>query len=264
MKTRVYVIALLVVSATMLILSTNGTFVSAQPCTATLSYPITPVEYNNENVQMAIPISASCSTNYGNQLYATGSAYDATSNTSLGTASTVLSSVNGGSEFNGQMTFNLLPASPSDSIQISVTIYNSQGGSPITATGETVQLGNGVQQSGTEQTVTTTVTEGQYPAYNPYPTAYPSPYQPNQSQYYPYQSQYYPYPSQYQPQFQGVQVSQTHYWSQFMVGNRYNRQLFDYIVIIAILGAVIIATTGLVLIARRQPRWVQPPQPLPR
>lgn len=258
MKARVYVIALLVVSATMLILSTNGSFVLAQPCTATLSYPVTPVEYNNQNVQMVIPISASCSTPYGNQLYATGSAYDSTSNTGLGTASTVLSSINGGTEFNGQLTFNLLPSSPSDSIQISVTVYNSQGGSPITATGETVQLGNGVQPSGIQQTVTTTVTEGQYPAYNPYPTAYPSPYQPNQSQYYPYQS---PYPSQYQPQIQG---SQTPYWSQYLGGNRYNRQLFDYIVIIAILGAVIIATTGLVLIARRQPRWAPPPQPLPR
>jgi len=261
MKARVYVIALLVVSATMLILSTNGSFVLAQPCTATLSYPVTPVEYNSQNVQIVIPISASCSTNYGNQLYATGSAYDSTSNTGLGTASTVLSSVNGGTEFNGQMTFNLLPASPSDSIQISVTISNSQGGSPITATGETVQLGNGVQPSGVQQTVTTTVTEGQY---NPYPTAYPSPYQPNQSQSYPYQSQYSPYPSQYQPQFQSYPGSQTHDWSQFIGGNRYNRRLFDYIVVIAILGAVIIATTGLVLIARRQPRWVQPPQPLPR
>lgn len=248
MKTRVHVIALLAISATMLILSASSSFVFADPCTATLSYPVIPVQYANSNVPIVVPISASCTTYYGSQLYATGSAYDATSNTGLGSASTVLSSVNGGTEFNGQIGFNLPPTSQGDSVQISVSIYSSQYGSLITGTSETIQVGAGVQQ-----TTTTTVTEGQYPYYNPYPTAYPSPYQPNQSQYYQYQ---------YQPQYQGHHSPQTHYLSQILAQSPYNTNLLDYVVIIAIIAAVIIATAGLVLVARRQqPTWSPVPPP---
>ena len=251
MKPRVYVIALLAISATMLILSTNSTFVFADPCTATLSYPVIPVQYSNSNVPIVVPISASCTTYYGSQLYATGSAYDTTSNTGLGSASTILSSVNGGTEFNGQLGFNLPPTSPSDSVQISVSIYSSQYGNPITATSETVQLGAEVQQA-QQITTTTTVTENQNQAYSPYPTAYPSPQQPNQSQNY-----------QFQPQYQNHH--QTHYFSQVLAQKSNNTNLFDYIVIIAIIATVIIATAGLVLVARRQqPTWYPTMPPPPR
>jgi hypothetical protein len=246
MKTRVYVIVLLAISATLLIVSSGSTFVLADPCTATLSYPLIPAQYGNSNVPIVVPILASCTTSYGGQLYATGSAYDVTSNTGLGSASTVLSSVSGATEFNGQLGFNVPPTSPGDSVQISVSIYSSQYGSLITETSETVQLGTGVQQ-----TTTTTVTVGQYPYAIPSPTAYPSPYQPNQSQYYGNQP---PYQYQYQ------QGNQGHHWYYFSQGYPYgsnNQNLFEWVAIVAILAAVIIATTGLVLIARRQ----QPPQP---
>lgn len=266
MKRRVYVIALLAISATMLILSTNSPFVFADPCTATLSYPVIPAQYGNSNVPFVVPISASCTTYYGNQLYATGNAYDATTNTGLGSASTVLSSVNGGPEFNGQLGFSLLPTSPSDSVQISVSIYSSQGGNLITTTSETVQVGSGVQQASpivqqpapiVQQTTTVTVTEGPYQYANPSPIAYPSPYEPNQSQYYQVQPQ----------QYQGHHSHSAYYFSQGFA-QRSNGNLFDYVVIIAIIASVIIATVGLVLVARRQqppqPAWYAVPPPPPR
>jgi len=263
MKARVYVIMLLAISATMLVLSANSSVVSAQPCTATLSYPVIPAQYSNTNVPFVVPISASCTTFYGNQLYATANAYDATTNTGLGSASTALSSVNGGTEFNGQLGFSLLPTSPSDSVQISASIYSSEGGTLITATSETVQLGAGVQQTVQpiepvqQITTTTTVTQGQYPYANPSPIAYPSPYEPNQSQYY-----------QTQPQYQGHHSHSTYFWQGFAQRSN-NTNLFDYAVIIAIITAVIIATVGLVLIARKQqpqpvPVWYPTPPPPPR
>jgi hypothetical protein len=255
MKTRIHVITLLVISATLLILGASSTFVFADPCTATLSYPVIPQQYSNSNAPFVVPVSASCTTYYGSQLYATGSAYDVTSNTGLGSASTVLLSANGGTEFNGQLGFNLPPTSQGDSVQISVSIYSSQGGNLITATSETTQVGAGVQQVQQVQLITTTtVTEDPNQYYSPYPTSYPSS-QPNQVQYY-----------QSQPQYQN-QNHQAHYYSQFFAQNANNTNLFDYVVIIAIIAAVIIATAGLVLVARRQPpqpTWYPAPPPPPR
>ena len=267
MKTRIHVIALLVISATMLILAANNSAVYAQPCTATLSQPIIPTQYGNSNTPYVIPISASCTTYY-NQLYATGNAYDATTNTGLGTANAVLSTVNGGAQLTGQLGFGVPPASPTDSVQISVSIYDSQGGNLITQTSETVQVG-AVQQP-VQLITTTTVTVGQYPATNPSPAVYQPPYQ---SSYPPSQPQYY----QNQPQYQGQNQQQVpnHYWNPsyyFSQGFPYrsnNASLFDWVVIIAIIASVVIATTGLVLIARRQrppqPVWYPvPPPPPPR
>lgn len=261
MKTKLGVLTLLAISMTLLIAGASGSLVSAQiasPCTATLNYPGTPAQYSNSNFPLIVPVSASCTTYYGTQLYATGSAYDVTTNTALGSANTVLTSVNGGTQFNGQLGFNTLPTSPTDSVQISVSIYNSQGGNLITTTGETIPVGATVQQQ-TVQTVqeitTTTVTEGQYPYANPYPTAYPSPNQPSQLQY------------QYQPQPQNQNHShQTHYLSQGYPQRSNNTNLFDWAVIISIIASVIIATAGLVLLARRQqqPTWHPWPPPPPQ
>jgi len=258
MKTRVHVIALLAISMTMLIVGASSSLVSAQtpsPCTVPLSYPMISVQSSSSNAPFLVPISASCTTYYGSQLYATGSAYDATSNTGLGSTNTVLSTINGGTQFNGQLAFNLPPTSPGDSVQISASIYTSQGGNLITATSETAQVGAGVQQpvQQVQQITTTTVTEDQNPYYSPYPASYPSS-QPNQVQYYQSQPQYQNYP-------------QTHYYSQFFARNANNTNLFDYVVVIAIIAAVIIATAGLVLVARRQPRqptWYPAPPPPPR
>jgi hypothetical protein len=250
MKSRIHVILLLTISVGVLIPVAVSGIVYAQPCMAALSKPVIPTQYGNSNVPFVIPVSASCTTYYS-QLYATGNAYDATSNVGLGTANAVLSPVDGGTQFNGQLGFGLPPTYPSDSVQISVSIYDSQGGNLITQTSETVQVGAGAQQP-VQQITTTTVTLGQYPYANPTPTGYQSPYQPNQSQYYGNQPQY-----QYQYQ-QGNQDRPPYYFSPGFPYRSNNQYLFDWVAIIAILATVIIATAGLVLVARRQ----QPPQPV--
>jgi len=237
-----------------MLIAVAGSPVSAQiasPCTATLSLVGVPAQYSNSNFPLIVPVSASCTTYYGTQLYATGSAYDATSNTSLGTASTLLSSVNGGTEFSGQLGFNTPPTSAGDSVQISVSVYDNQGGNLITTTGETIPVGTAVQQPvQIEQQVTTTVTESQYPSSTPYPPTY----QPSQSPQY--------YQTQNQPQYQ-AQGHQTHPFSQSLAYRSNNTNLFDYMVIIAIVASVIIATAGLVLVVRpqRQPTWYPWPTP---
>jgi hypothetical protein len=234
-QARVHVFVVLAIAATMIIVATSNSLVFADPCTATLSYPIMPVVYSNSNVPIVVPVSATCTTYYSNQLYATGSAYDATANVGLGSTSTLLISANGGTEFNGQLGFNLPPTTQGHSIQISVSIYSSQYGNLITATSETVEVGQGVQQ-----TTTTTVTEGQYPY--AYPYAYPSPT--------PSPSFYQPSPSQFH--------HQSHHQFLGLTQTTNSTTLFDYVVIVAILATVIIATTGLVLVARRQPNWPRP------
>ena len=258
MKTHLGVLTLLAISMTMLIAVGSSSLVSAQivsPCTAALGYTGVPAQYSNSNFPLVVPVSASCTTYYGTELYATGTAYDVTSATGLGTANTILSSVNGGTQFNGQLGFNVSPTSPGDSVQISVSIYSSQGGNLIMTTSETIPAGAGAQQpvQTVQQITTTTVTEGQYPYANPYPTADPSPNQPSQLQY------------QSQPQYHN-HPSQTRYASQGLAQSPNSTYLFDWAVIISIIASVIIATAGLVLVARRQqqPTWRPWPPPSPQ
>jgi len=257
MKTRVYVIAVLAICMTLLIIGANSNLAWAQAsnsCTASLNYPPTP-QYSSPNSPFVVPVSASCASYYGSQLYASGTAYDVTSNSALGSANSVLTAVNGGPQYNGELAFSTPPTSPSDSVQISVSVYDSPGGNLLTSTTETVPAGTGVQQPAPLQTIqavtTTTVTENQ-PAYaNPYPY----PYQPSS-------------PPNYQPSPQGQDSTQ--YW--FAYSQRANdRRLFEYIVITVIVGAVIITVVGLLLIARRQqrpqpvwyPAYPAPPPPAP-
>ena len=254
MKTNLGVLMLLAISMTLLLAGASSSLVSGQvanPCTATLSYPAIPVQYGSSNVPFVVPVSASCATSYGTQLYAAGNAYDATSNTGLGTASAILSSVNGGTEFTGQLGFNQFQASPGDSIQISVSIYSSPGGNLVTTTGETVQAGTVAQQPVQlgQQEATTTVTEDG----SPYPTAYPPNYQPNQ---------YWTQLQNHQQQFQGSSRVQTHHLSQAFA-QRSNTNFSDWVAIITIIAAVIIATAALLLVAtrRRQPTWYPLPPP---
>jgi hypothetical protein len=193
-------------------------------------------------------MSATCTTYYGSQLYATGNAYDATSNAGLGSVSTVLQSVNSGTTFNGQLGFNLPPSTQGHTVQISVSIYNGQYGNLITATSETIQVGSGVQQVST-----TTVTQA-YPYQNQYATQYPTQY-PYQSAY-PYQAPSYQRPAQQRPY-----TNQ----SQYPARNQNSSSLFGFVAIVAILAAVIIATAGLVVYGRRQQSipatWLPAPPP---
>ena len=259
MKSNVYVIAILTISLCVIAIASNQGFVAGDPCVATLSYPSVSSAYSNSNGPVIVPISATCSTNYGSQLYATGSAYDVTSGAGLGTVSTTLSSADGGMTFNGQLTFNLPSTEQGQTVQISASIYNGQGGNQITGTSETVQIGAGPEpQQIPQQIVTTTIT--QTPNADPYNYQYPTPYQN------PLQA-----PSNYYP----AQLSQTPQWSHhhnddtsyYQNENSNTPSLFAYIAIFAILATVIIATVGLLVFARRQPRYAlmpAPPPPPPR
>ena len=214
-----------------------------------------PAVYSYSSVPMVVPMSATCTTNYGNQIYATGNAFDATSNVGLGTVSTVLQSVNGGTTYNGQLGFNLPPTTQGHTVTISVSIYSSQYGNLITATSETFQV-----VAGGQSVSTTTVTEAyQYPYQNQYPTQYPYPTS------YPYQSPGYQYPSGQYPSGQRPYRNQSQYQYQYQYQNRNNSTLLGYVAIAAILAAVIIATTGLVVYGRRQQpppvTWVPAPPP---
>ena len=251
-KTRNYAILAIVLIVAIMAIGVNSSLVSADACTAQLNYPVMPTGYTYSNVPIAVPIMTTCTTNYGSQLYATGNAYDSTSNSGLGSVSTVLQSVNGGTTFNGQLNFNLPPSTQGHTVQLSVSI-NDQNGNQITATGETIQVGTGPQQ---QQVTTTTVTQADpyqnaYLPQNqyPYPTAYPAPS--NQ----PYSSPQGSY--QYRNQNSPVRVQYQTY--------RYRSLLLDYIAITVILAAVIITTAGLVVYGRRrQPvpvTWIPPPPP---
>jgi len=249
LRTHLGMLTLLAVSMTMLIVGASSGLAAAQvvgPCTATLSYPQIPVQYGNTNPAFVVPVSASCTTDFGSQLYATANAYDTTSNTALGSTNTVLSSVNGGPEFNGQLGFNLPPTQQGDAVQISVSVYEGQGGNLLTTTSETIPVGTAVQPPIQEvTTVTSTVTQSQ-----PYADPDPTPLT--------YQS----YQLQPQPQGQNYPSYQTHHQS-FARSN--NSNLLDYVAIIAIVASVIIATVGLVLVGSRkqqqQPVWYPAPPP---
>jgi len=115
--------------------------ISAESCTAQLSYSIS-TSYYNSNVGMIVPVAAGCSL-VGSQLYAVGNAYDTSTNIDLGSAKTVLTSDNGVNTFSGQLVFNLSPLVLGHSVQVSVSIYGGdqfQYRSLITTTTETVQI----------------------------------------------------------------------------------------------------------------------------
>src|SRR5208337_4660962 len=129
----------------------------------------------------------------------------------------------------GQLGFNLPPTTQGHTVTISVSLYSSQYGSLIGATSETFQA-----VVGNQQVVTTTVTQ---PYQSPPTTPYS--YQPT----YPNQAPSTQQPSQQRPY--------THP-SQYQTPNRNNPSLLGYVAIAAILAAVVIATAGLIVYARRQ------------
>jgi len=236
----------------------NTSSVSADPCIAQMNYPIMSTAYSYSNIPIVVPVSATCTTYYGSQLYATGNAYDVTSNTGLGSVSTVLQLPDGGTTFNGQLGFNLPPSTQGHTVQLSVSIYNGQYGNQITATSETIQVETGNQLQ-YQQVTTTTITQAnpysyqnEYLPQNQYPYPYVAPsYQPYSSQplSHPYINQSSPLRVQYQP-----------------YSYKNSSLLFSYVAIVAILVAVIIATAGLVVVygRRQQPTpvtWIPPPPP---
>jgi hypothetical protein len=126
----------------------------ADPCALQLGYPIMPTYYTNSAVSVIVPLSTVCSTQFGSQLFAAGTAFDLTTNTNAASVNTILTTVNGGYAFNGQLGFNLPPSTQGHWLQVSVTVYSNQNGNELTTNGEAFQV-----NTGTQQVVTTTLTQ---------------------------------------------------------------------------------------------------------
>jgi hypothetical protein len=131
--------------------------VFASPCSVQLGFPVLPAANTNQPFTAVVPVSATCSKAYGEQLYATASAYDLNTDTSASTVTTILTSVDGGYTFTGQLGFSLPPSTQGHWVQIAVTIYQSQSGGPLSTAGEAFPV---TTESG--QVVTATVTQGSY------------------------------------------------------------------------------------------------------
>ncbi len=226
MKSSNFALVILALTIAIVAMGATSNVVSADSCTGQLGYPAMPTVYLNSNVPIVVPVSATCTTYYRNQLYVTGSAYDVNSGATIGSVSTFLTSVNDGSVFNGQLGFNLPASTQGNSVQISASLYDGQYGGLMTTMSETIQVTTGTQ-------VTTTTTTTQQVTSQPPQFAY-----------------------QLQPRQHRTQ-------SQNQTQNSSNTSILDYVVIVAILGAVIITTAGLVMYGRRQPQYPYPMQPAP-
>jgi hypothetical protein len=143
-KTCNYAVLLSILAMAIVTVGANGSLVAADPCIAQLSYPIMPTAYGYSNIQVIVPVSATCAS-ISNAFTAVGDAYDTSTNTDLGSVNTLLIPVNGGS-FSGQLAFSLPPVSLGHTVQISVSIYNGgqtapgQYGTLLTTASEAVQL----------------------------------------------------------------------------------------------------------------------------
>ena len=147
---RRYLLTFLVFSLAFAI--TSPSTVSADPCSVQLGFPIIPAVYANTIVTVVVPLSAVCSTSFGNQLYVNANVFDLNSDTAAGSANTLLTSVNGGYTFTGQLGFNLPPSTQGHWVQVSVSVFGSQGGKPLTTNGEAFQI-----DAEAVQVITTTV-----------------------------------------------------------------------------------------------------------
>jgi len=201
-KTCTYAL-LVVMLAGVVAMATNNSFALAQqPCQVQLGSPNASTQqyyYSGSNLQLTLPVSASCSF-YAGQLYATGSAYDTTYQTYVGTTQAVLTSTYGGYGYTGQLTFTIPTSALGHSVQFSVSIYRSQNGyyggyygaSLLAQTTSTFEIAPGYYQS--YPTYPSYPSSPNYPAYPSYPSypTYPS------SPTYPTYPSYSNYPGSYQ------------------------------------------------------------------
>lgn len=155
-------LAIILVAGVLAIATNNGVAVAQQPCQLQLGQPNASVQQYGGNLQLTLPVSASCSF-YAGQLYVTGSAYDTTYGTSLGTAQAVLSSAYGGYGYTGQLTFTVPSSAQGHSVQFWVSTYGGQNG----------YYGGHYGGSVLAQTSSTYVVNPIYPGYPAYPS-YPS------------------------------------------------------------------------------------------
>ena len=176
LKTCGYSVLVLALAIGIVATATSSSFVLAQPCSAIVGSPTVVVQqpyYYSGNFQVTVPVSTSCSFFVG-QLYATGTAYDTSYNTNLGTTSEVLTPTYSGYGYTGQLTFTFPTSAQSHSVQFSVSVYTSQNGyyyggpygSLLAQTASTFVIAPSYYQSYPSYPT--------YPTYPTYPSNYPS------------------------------------------------------------------------------------------
>jgi len=213
-RTCLHILLAIILAAGVVALATNNSVATAQqPCQAQLGQPnVAMQQYYSYggNLQLTLPVSASCSF-YAGQVYATGSAYDTTYGTSLGTAQSVLSSTYGGYGYTGQLTFTVPSSAQGHSVQLWVSIYSGQNGyyggyygSSLLAQASSTFVVNPIYQG-----YPTYPSYSLYPNYPTYPS-YPS---------YPSYPQYPQYP-QY-PNYPGYYYGSPYYWFYYHGGYHY-------------------------------------------
>jgi len=149
-KTRNYALLLLVITAAVVAVGASSSLVAADSCAANLSTVTTTAPNSGSYIGVQVPVSANCASNVtsNGSLYVVGDAYDTTTSTDLGSVNSVLTPVNAANVYNGELSFSIPSASQGDTIQISVSIYNSQYGQLLTTTSETIQAAPTNYQTG--------------------------------------------------------------------------------------------------------------------
>ena len=226
-KTCSYAVLVLALAIGVVAVATNNSLALAQPCQALLASPNVYGQqyyYYGPNFQVTVPVSATCSF-YPGQIYATGTAYDLTYNTNIGTANTVLTPTYSGYASTGQLTFTLPTSAQAHPVQFSVSIYSTPNGyyggyygyypgSLVAQTSSTFVVGSNYYQSYPSNPIYSSYPTPSYPIYSSYPTSsYPT---------YPtYPSNYY-YSSPRYTQNQGGYYYMGGYYNYYHNGGSYN------------------------------------------
>ena len=150
MKTRNYALLLLVITAAIVAVGASSSLVAADACTANLSTITTTASNGGSYIGVQVPVSANCTstTTANGSLYAVGDAYDTTTSTDLGSVNTVMTPVNAANIYNGELSFSIPSTAQGDTLQISVSVYNSQYGQLLTTAVETIQATPANYQTG--------------------------------------------------------------------------------------------------------------------
>lgn len=118
----------------------NSPVLATDPCVVKLSSFATMAQnyaYYNSNIGVILPISVTCSF-VGGQLYAVADTIDASTNTRLDSANTVLVTAYGTNIYTGQLAFTVPREVVGHTLQMSVTVYSGVFGSystgPVLAT----------------------------------------------------------------------------------------------------------------------------------
>src|SRR5208337_3326644 len=170
MKARNYALLLLVMTAAVVAVGASSSLVAADSCTANLSTVTTTAPNSGSYIGIQVPVSANCAstTTSNGSLYAVGDAYDTTTSTDLGSVNTALTPVSAANIYNGALSFSIPSTAQGDTLQISVSIYNSQYGQLLTTTSETIQAAPTSYIAQNNYPQQNSDTQNNYPSQNSY------------------------------------------------------------------------------------------------